>query len=705
MSIWHLDKETTSLCDIKLGSYKYASSPSTQILMFAIARDSEPPVLWDFTDPDCPESQTALSYLSTAIESRDPIYSHHAAFEHAMSRYRMLKDIGLKPPSIDQWRCTLAMCRRAAAPESLGQAAAFFGLALPKDPRGKALIHIFSDQSKPVKLTAPDGTVSECHSPVLLNPIPWDSVVQLKGAGVSMTVREAWSLFKEYCRQDVRVEQELHTKIKHFELRGDILASFQFDLRMNDRGVPVNLSALRNADKIVNRLKAKMEDRFKRMTGLNASQGKAVLAWLTERGYVEKDLRASTVEKVLASPPESMTQLAVQALKLRSLMGFAALSKIPTMIAAACPDGRVRGTVQWHAARTGRAGGRIIQPQNFKRSTIGEETHLCYRMICDDWDLEWFEDMWESPLEAIASSIRHFIQPDEGGFLDSDFSSVENKLLAWVVGDQEELDKINKGVDMYKDMAVKLFGVPYDEVTKDQRTIAKPVVLGCGYGVGAKSLRKSLADIYRTKKTRKECAEYVSIYRSTHPCTVAAWRELEDAAKAAVRQAGREFSALDGKVSFRAGRVAGINYLTFRLPSGRRLYYPDPKIKDRFKEYDEEEMAEDPRKRQDKGYWVEELSYYGKGTSGVNWGRTATYSSKLLENLCQAMGADLLDYGCQQVEKEGFEICIVVHDQILSLDDGREPKVLEEAFCRVPEWASTFPQAASCDRQPYYLKD
>ena len=701
MPAYHLDFETSSACDITLGGYRYACDPTTRILMFAIAQDDGEPELWSITD----QNIRALDLLRDAIAGNYPIVAHNASFELAISTYRLEQDLGLFPPHIDQWRCTLAMCRRAAAPESLAESAKFFGLSSPKDPRGKALIGIFSDQSKPVKLTHRDGTTTESVSPILENPIPWDSTVQLKGAGVTMTVRGAWELFCDYCKQDVRVEQELHKKIAHFELKGDVLASFQFDLRMNWRGVPVNVSALTNADATVNILKERLSARFTNATGLQPGQRGATLEWLQARGYPEKDLQSATVERILASPPEGMSQSAVDALHIRSLLSYAALAKIPTMIAAACPDGNVRGTMQWHVARTGRAGGRIIQPQNFRKSTIGDETHLCYQMLCEGWEPEWFEELWDSPLEAIASSIRHFIQRKGGNFYDADFSSVENKLLAWCVGEHEELQMMLDGTDMYKVMATKLFHVGYDEVTKEQRSIAKVIVLGCGYGVGGKSVKNTLELMFRIKKTRAECKEYVRIYRETHTATVEAWKELETAAKAAVRKAGTEFEALGGKVSFRAGRVAGVNYLTFRLPSGRRIYYPEPVIKDKFRTYDEEEMKEEPWKREERGYWVEELSFYGKITGKGTWGRIGTYGSKWLENLCQAMGADLLDYGCQQVEKEGFDICMVIHDQILALDNGRPVDELVAAFCRVPEWAATFPQAASGSVQRFYTKD
>lgn len=705
MPIFHCDLETTSAADIKLGSYRYGSDPTTRILMFAIAEDDYPPLVWDCMAPASQESQKAKALLNVALGERALVFAHHAAFEHAVCSYRMLADVGLPAPDIDQWRCTLAMCRRAAAPESLAQAAQFFGLGVPKDPRGKALIGIFSDQTRKVKIVSPTGEKMDVASPLLIDPVPWDWKVKLHGAGVEMTVREAWELFKTYCRQDVRVEQELHKKLEHFELKGDVLASFQFDLRMNSRGVPVNIPALRNAQDTVKEVTDRLSKQFTEITGVAPSRNAATLAWLKERGYPEDNLQAATVRKLMADP-EGMTPEAVEALRLRDMISFAALKKIPTMLAAACPDDYVRGTMQWHAARTGRAGGRIIQPQNFRKSTIGGETELCYQLICDGADADTFESLWESPLEAIASSIRHFIQPHDGGqFYDCDYAGVEARVVAWIVGDENELQKIVDGVDMYKDMASKMFKVPYDKVTKAQRTIAKPIVLGCGFGVGGKAARKSLETMYGVKRTLAECKEYVRIYRDTHPETVKAWRELEAGAKNAVLSPGAAFKALDGKIVFKAGRIAGINYLTMRLPSGRRLYYPDPKIKEVFRKYDEEDMEEDPRKREEKGYWVEELSFYGKPTGKQVWGRIGTFSSRLLENAVQATAADLLTHGCLEAEKEGFDIRMIIHDQILALHDGRPVEKLIEPFCRLQPWAKGFPLEASGDVVKFYTKD
>jgi hypothetical protein len=84
MSIYHLDLETTSAADIKLGSYRYGSDPTTRILMFAIAEDEFPPLIWDCMNPASQESQKAKALLNIALGERALIYAHNAQFEHAV---------------------------------------------------------------------------------------------------------------------------------------------------------------------------------------------------------------------------------------------------------------------------------------------------------------------------------------------------------------------------------------------------------------------------------------------------------------------------------------------------------------------------------------------------------------------------------------------------------------------------------------------
>lgn len=721
MSDFHFDYETTSMCDIFAhGAYRYAHDPSTRILIAAIAKDEGDPVVWRFDDPYGEESTIAIGLLNEAIESRSRIYSHNAQFEVANTDQRMVEDLGtLGIPDLSQWRCTQAMCRRAAIPEKLAKAAEFLKLDMQKEAVGKALINIFSDQNKIVTLVPPAGMIDpatqtvkknggltkgkkpksiKTSSPILDDVVFWDWCVKV--AGQMMTVREAWELFIEYCRQDVRVERELHKKLARFELEGDELASFQWDMRMNYLGVPVNVTALNNAQRVILEYQDRLEARMVRMCGLRSGQP-ALLKWLQARGYKADNLQAQTVEEVLASG--TMEGIALEVLKCRALLSFAAIKKIPTMLGSACPDGRVRGTTVWHGARTGRATGRIIQPHNMKKSTI-PDSGVAYDLICEGADLPTFEGLWGSPLEVMSSCARHFMQRPEGDMLDADYVGVEARIAPWLAGETGKLDSILRGEDQYKVMAAEIiYNIPYAQVTKEQRTVGKPVELSCVYGTGGEGLRNALRDNHGVFKSLKECNDIVKAYRKKFSKLVTLWAEMEAAAKAAVSH-GTVTHLADGKLAFGRIKTAGIVYLIMRLPSGRRMYYPNPTIKPVFKKYSEEEMLEEEWKREKGGYWQESLSFYGKYEK--NWGRIHTWGSRLFENACQAIGADLLNYGALQAEAEGYRIMMIVHDQFLA--EAEEGKTLEgylQAVCRKQPWAESFPLEADGSVVPYYLKD
>lgn len=728
----HLDYETESPIDInKLGAYRYVNDKDARILMFGVARDDGPVRMWTFNDPRSAESMEALAIFQQAIDAGELIYAFNAQFELAATRYRGRKDLGLDAlPKLENYRCVKAMAQRAAIPANLKGAAEFLRVS-NKDAVGSDLISVFSKSAHSVALQAPehlklyDKSVKGRKMPnrKSYNPVRgWYEEIEVGGEDKEvhhdevlwdwsvkvgadwMTVRQAWDLFISYCRQDVVVEREVHKKLHKFELVGNVLESFQFNLRLNDRGVPVNIQALRNAQKLVQQYQKRAHIRFRNLTGLGPTQNQKFKAWLQQRGYFRDDLQAPTVEEFLAEYDDLLTPEARQALEMFRLLNFAALAKIPAMLNSACDDGFVRGTLLWHGARTGRATGKLIQPQNIKKAKV--ETALAYRMICEGCTLEEFEEFWDSPLEMIASCARHFIQLLGEVFYDADFVGVEARITPWIAGDQRKLESILSGVDPYKRIATMVFDVLYENVTKGQRTISKPVELGCCFGVGGQGLQNGLASPpYNTKLPLKECKRIVKVYRDNHPETVAAWREIEDAVKLAILE-GKTTTVLNGRV--KVGRVvtAGIRYFVLQLPSGRRLYYPSAEIKPKWVAYTTKEMAAEPWKAEKKGYWRDEIRFLGMRPNNAGWGRIATYGSRLFENIVQAMGADLLDEGCIAATKAGFDIFLIVHDQALSYKHPEKSlKEFEEAFCSVGAWANTFPLAADAIEVPYYLKE
>lgn len=728
MSIYHFDYETTSECDImSFGAYRYSCDPTTRILMFAIAKDSGAPLLWAFDEPDTSESRQALALLEEAIVTGSLVYAHNYQFELAVSHYRLTKDVGVTTiPVRENYRCTQAMCRKAAIPESLGKVAAFLGLPQQKADIGKKLIEIFSDQNKVITLFPPVGAIDpdtilplkrggftkgkkpanrKSVSPILDEEILWDWQVKVEAGTELMTVRKAWAMFKEYCRQDVRTEQELHKKLSHFELKGLDLESFQFDMRMNFAGAPFNKKALTHTQGIITEFQDRLEARMLRMCGLRSGQREKLLGWLQERGYPEQNLQADTVDAVLEKPPEAMTPLALKVLKHRALLSFAAIKKIPTALGCLCPDGRVRGTKTWHGARTGRGTSKLVQLDNVKKATI-KDSRTAYSMLCNGYELSWFEDLWESPLEVFASCMRHFIQlPDGEMILDADFVGVEARIAPWLCGQHDKLQSILDGLDQYIVMASEVvFNIPYDQVTRDQRTVGKPVELQLGFGAGGKGLRNSLRDIHGVDLPLKTCISIVAKFRAKFPKYKECWDEMEDAAKKVIiTPSVGEVSVAEGQIKFRVGRAAGIPFLVMTLPSGRKMYYPNPEVKRVFKEYDEEDMAVEPWKKAEKGYWTDSISFFGQH-EGV-WRRIHTWGSRLFENAVQAIGADLLNYGMISAEKKGYGIMMCIHDQALAQANGGSLEGFIEALCEKQPWADSFPLEADGKIVPFYLKE
>lgn len=736
----HIDYETAGRVDInKLGAYRYANDPSLRILMFAICKDDGPVYLWDHNDPDCVESGQAKAVLKEALFHDDLFYAFNAPFEIAVSRYNMLDQIGVEPPALDRWRCVQAMANRAQLPPSLKALAKALKLDEQKEDVGMELITIFSKMSavgNVITLVAPEhekvygksergrkapnrrslspiqgwqegnGTEIIAGTAVHHDEILWDWFVKV--GGKSITVREAYELFKSYCRQDVRVECDVHRKLKAFELRGKILESFQFSLEMNDRGIPVNLPALKHTNALVCQYQVYQAKRFRKLTGLNPSQNIKFGDWLRERGYWEDNLQADTVEEVMEIAEGVLTPDAFKALSIFSMLNFAVLKKLLAMERAACADGRVRGTMQWHGARTGRATGRIIQPQNMKKSTMN--TDDAYEMLCDGCSLEDLDELWASPLEAISSCARHFVQVPGKLFNDADYRGVEARIAPWLVDAHEKMASILRGEDQYRVQATKAFGVAYEDVTKAQRTVGKPIELSCQFGTGGRGMQVALCDQYKVALSLKECKRIVSVFREGNPEMCAkdtgAWAQIEGAAKDAILNK-KPTTILNGRIKISRGRAAGVPYLIIQLPSGRALHYPHPRIKKVWKKYTQAEMKEEPWKADKGGYSIDEIQFFGRDTKTKQWCFTSTWGSRLFENIVQAIGVDLLDEGCMNAASHGFDIFMIVHDQALCLNEGRAGEIEDysAALCDVGDWAATFPLEADGNIVPYYLKD
>ncbi len=105
-----------------------------------------------------------------------------------------------------------------------------------------------------------------------------------------------------------------------------------------------------------------------------------------------------------------------------------------------------------------------------------------------------------------------FVARDENHTLVSaDYSQIELRVIAALCGEENMIKAFQNNEDIHKSTASKVFNVPLEEVTREQRSHAKTVNFGIVYGVSAFGLSN------QTSLTRKESAELIEAYYQTYP--------------------------------------------------------------------------------------------------------------------------------------------------------------------------------------------
>lgn len=99
----------------------------------------------------------------------------------------------------------------------------------------------------------------------------------------------------------------------------------------------------------------------------------------------------------------------------------------------------------------------------------------------------------------------------------ADFSQVELRLAAMVSGDAALTAAFRAGEDLHRVTAARTQGVPPDEVTDPQRTLAKAVNFGFLYGMGAEAFKDYAQVSYSVEVTEEEAAEARSSFFAAYP--------------------------------------------------------------------------------------------------------------------------------------------------------------------------------------------
>ena len=637
-----LDFESFSEADLKkVGAWAYAEHPSTGIFCCAVKVNAEPARMWfpSWVWDILSASVLPLPTLSDAelfglIERSEEIEAHNMGnFERPMWMYCATPKYGWPAIPHEKLRDSTAQCCMHSIPRGLDAACKFLGLPMEKDSDGYKLMLKMSRPRKPTKS----------------NPAKWErspgSIIRLA----------------QYCLQDVEVEYALSQALA--PLPPAELEVWQQNMRSNLRGVLIDIPSAANMVAVIQKHEEKLLAQAKAIAGISPKQVAAAIAWCAQRGVLLPDFSKESVKAARKAKPHPTVD---RFLAIRQSLGRSSTSKYQAMLDRANKDGRVRGTLLYHGASTGReAGQNGVQPQNMPRGSFSD-TELCIGYVNEKGftDLDFY---WGDPMNAASTCIRGMIVAAPGHrFLVSDFSSIEARVVAWLADEEETLNAFRSGKDLYKVAASSIFGVSYEAVTKAQRQVGKACVLGLGYGGGIGAFA-TMASVYGIdleqlpavvlpdldeavlKRARINAKNYLAknsdmspeaaqacdaikqLWRKANPRIVGLWKGCEDMVKQAIEEPGQAF----GYGMLRA-KVEG-GFLRLRLPSGRCLHYYKPSLRQvkgtMIVERDGEEIEIEV---------VRTTPYYTPADAkwipaASRWTEMGTYGGKLVEN-CVAGG-------------------------------------------------------------------
>jgi len=398
-----------------------------------------------------------------------------------------------------------------------------------------------------------------------------------------------------------------------------------------------------------------------------------------DRGLDLDNMQAGTIAEALKRDDlDDTTRLLLQ---LRVEAGKASTKKLISMLACADPvDWVVQGTFLLYGAHTGRYAGRLVQPQNFVRGLLKRHQRDLVFDLLNLSDAQLFTLLYDWPIGYISQCMRGFIRAPAGYELAVvDYAAIEARVLAWVAGEETLLRAFRAGVDVYKLMAVKLYRLAsVDDVTDEQRRIAKNLVLGCGYQLGGVRFVDYAAKA-GVVLTEEFAVAAVKTYRESVPHIKASWKKVEVLAANAIRNPGEVYVGLRCKFYMQE------HWLCIELPSGRCIRYPYARAL--------------PTERWGKPAWALSFKTEIKGM----FLRETTYGGKLIENIVQGIAFDIMAEGMQNAEDAKYPVHGTVHDELITLrrKGTSDVKTLERLVCKMPSWATGLPLDAKgfvCDR-------
>jgi DNA polymerase len=276
----------------------------------------------------------------------------------------------------------------------------------------------------------------------------------------------------------------------------------------------------------------------------------------------------------------------------------------------------------------------------------------------------------------------------------SDLCQIEPRVLAWLVGDWDMLNKVRAGDSVYVAHARATMGFMGDKMDKNstEYKLAKARVLALGYQCGWEKFIIMAQDVARLDITTEDpewienknpftgkvtqvsgygatSKRYVKEFREQNPKICGEnglWRKLGDAFKMSL---GSDF--------------------VMTLPSGRKMCYEKVKLTMRIKKDPETGL---PKKE----------TVFMADTDGRYKGY---YGGKLTENLVQATARDVFASHLIGMQDQGLDCLFTNHDEaIMEVDQSVTARDIEHEMSRCPDWLQGCLIAAEAKEISHYQK-
>jgi len=696
---FRIDIETRSSVPIKFGAYRYCESPDFRVLIIKYAP------IWRF--PGGAEKYGAVRGLDLTSGSfteegkkraefkrvlRDPRFQKHA-FNANFERIALSKWLGMPDGTYldpENWHCSAVRANTNGVFGTLDEVAKAVRSPIKKDNEGKRLIKFFS---VPMSVRDQKKADATCRCQIFHHP----------GAHPA-----DFAKYESYCGQDVLTEGTVVATLP--DLEPQVQAEYEADQRINDRGIRHfrGLSTRAVAQVKIERDRV-MQD-LKSLTGVdNPNSGAQIQKWLAEMDYPMVSLDKAHREEAIADPlcPDEV----VEVLTLKGLASLSSVQKHQAALDTRCNDGRIRGSLRFYGAHTGREAGRGIQPQNLPRYEAPQADRK--RLLLGTAGRD-------APTIAKGTVRASLVPARDHVFVTADYNAIEARILAGLSGERWKEEVFRKDGKIYEANASQMFGVGYEELVAGLKACGKCGKLTCrfctlrgqgkvselalGYAGGAGALVTMGAEAAgidcgnyielhaewtalgkpgKFHEWNREAHDYPELirlrdlYRNASPATAGFWKRCGAAWDLASKGKGARFGQHQSLAFVRDGK-----HNRFVLPSGRSIWY----------RYAYSHPSDTNPDR------IDRRTFMGK-SMGVGHVRTDTHGGKLTENVTQAVARDVLFDLIMRIESQtalGWpgRTVLHVHDEVvLEVPAKHADQVLADVIGMMsvpPEWGKFF---------------